>query len=334
MKILVTGGAGFIGSNFIHQILQQYPGDEIVNYDLLTYAGNLENLKRVEDDSRYSFVQGDICNREALQDAARGVDAIVHFAAESHVDRSIYSSDEFLQTNIIGTQTVIDVVRELQIPKLVHISTDEVYGDVKAPEKSHENSRIYPSSPYSAAKAGSDMLVIAAIRTHQVPAMITRGSNNYGPFQFPEKIIPLFITNAMTDNYLPLYDGGTQIRDWLYVADHCSGIDTVLRKGKIGEIYNIGAEQYPEITNEQLTHMILELVGKEKQLIKPVQGLRPGHDQRYSLNAAKLRALGWQPSVTIEEGLKRTVQWYQENQDWWERVKSGAYQEYYKKHYR
>lgn len=334
MKILVTGGAGFIGSNFIYQILQKYPDDEIVNYDLLTYAGNLENLKRVEDDARYSFVQGNICDHRALQDAARGVDAIVHFAAETHVDRSLYSSDEFLQTNIKGTQTVIDVVRELQIPRLVHISTDEVYGDVGAPEKSHENSRIYPSSPYSAAKAGSDMLVIAAIRTHDVPAMITRGSNNYGPFQFPEKIIPLFITNAMTDNHLPLYDGGTQIRDWLYVEDHCSGIDTVLRKGKIGEIYNIGAEQDPEITNEQLTHMILELVGKEKNLIKPVHGLRPGHDQRYSLNSAKLRDLGWQPSVTLEEGLKRTVKWYQENQEWWERVKSGAYQEYYKKHYR
>jgi len=333
MKILITGGAGFIGSNFIKYILKNYPDDSIVNFDKLTYAGNLENLKDIESDSRYSFVQGDICDYKAICKASEGVDSVVHFAAESHVDRSIHSSKEFLDTNILGTQNVIDVVRELNISKYVHVSTDEVYGDVKAPEKSTEASTIWPSSPYSAAKAGSDMIVLAAIRTHDVPAMITRGSNNYGAFQFPEKIIPLFITNALTDKKLPLYDGGTQIRDWLYVEDHCSGIDTVLRKGKIGEIYNIGAHQDPEITNKELTEMILKLTGKSDDLIEPVEGLRPGHDQRYSIDSSKLQSLGWKPSVTLEEGLKQTVEWYKENKDWWERVKSGEYKQYYKEHY-
>lgn len=335
MKILVTGGAGFIGSNFVRYILKNYPDDSVINFDKLTYAGNLENLKDVENDERYSFVKGDICNFDELRDAAKGVDAIVHFAAESHVDRSIHSSDEFLETNIKGTQSVIDAVRELKIPKFVHVSTDEVYGDVQAPEKSTELSPIFPSSPYSAAKAASDMIVLAAIRTHDVPAMITRGSNNYGAFQFPEKIIPLFITNAMTDKKLPLYDGGTQIRDWLYVEDHCSGIDTVLRKGKIGEIYNVGAEQDPEVPNKELTKMILDLTGKSDDLIEPVEGLRPGHDQRYAVDSSKIcKELDWKPSMDLEQGLKHTVEWYKNNRDWWERVKSGEYQDYYKKHYK
>jgi len=333
MKILVTGGAGFIGSNFIRYILKNYPEDSVVNFDKLTYAGNLENLKDIEKDKRYSFIKGDICDYEALRKASEGIDAIVHFAAESHVDRSIHSSKEFLDTNIYGTQNVIDVARELKISKYVHVSTDEVYGDVDSPNKSTEQHGIFPSSPYSAAKAASDMLVISAIRTHKVPAMITRGSNNYGPFQFPEKIIPLFITNSMEDKKLPLYDGGTQIRDWLFVEDHCSGIDTVLRKGIIGGIYNVGAEQDPEVPNKELTNMILELTGKGEDLIEPVEGLRPGHDQRYSIDSSKLQSLGWKPSVTLEEGLKRTVEWYQKNRERWERVKSGEYKEYYKKHY-
>jgi len=334
MKMLVTGGAGFIGSNFIRQILKKYPNDQVVNFDKLTYAGNLENLKDVEDNERYSFVKGDICDFDALRQVAEGVDAIVHFAAESHVDRSIHSSEEFLETNIKGTQRVIDVVRNLKISRLVHVSTDEVYGDVEFPEKSTEKNGIFPSSPYSAAKAASDMLVLGAIRTHDVPACITRGSNNYGPFQFPEKIIPLFITNAMEDKKLPLYDGGGQIRDWLFVEDHCSGIDAVLRQGKVGEIYNIGAEQSPEVANKELTAMILELTGKDNSLIEPVSGLRPGHDQRYAIDSSKIKSLGWKTSVSLEEGLKRTVDWYKDNRDWWERVKSGEYKEYYKKHYR
>ncbi len=333
MKLLVTGGAGFIGSNFIRYILKNYPEDSVVNYDALTYAGNLENLKDIETDDRYTFVKGDILDYDALHKASEGVDAIVHFAAESHVDRSIHSSDAFIETNVKGTQCVIDVVRDLKIETLVHVSTDEVYGDVSAPHKSDEQSTIWPSSPYSAAKAGSDMLVLAAIRTYQVPAMITRAANNYGPYQFPEKIVPLFITNALEDKKVPLYDGGTQIRDWLFVEDHCSGIDMVLRKGTIGEVYNIGAEQEPEVTNKELTHMILSLTKKGEELIESVTGLRPGHDQRYALDASKIRSLGWKTSVTLEEGLQQTVTWYQENQDWWKRVKDGSYQEYYEKQY-
>jgi dTDP-glucose 4,6-dehydratase len=334
MKILVTGGAGFIGSNFVKYILKNYPEDSVVNFDKLTYAGNLENLKDIEKDERYSFVQGDICDYKALLDASNGVDVIVHFAAESHVDRSVHSSKEFLDSNIYGTQNVIDVVRELNIKKYIHIGTDEVYGDIEAPDKSKFGDHVLPSSPYSASKAAADMLVLAGIRTHDIPAIITHCTNNYGPYQFPEKLVPVFVTNALEGKKLPLYDGGTQIRDWLYVEDHCSAIDLVLRKGKIGEVYDIAAENEPEVTNKEITRVILDLLKLGEEMIEPVEGLRPGHDQRYAVDSSKIRKeLGWKPSVDLEKGLKQTVEWYKENKEWWERVKSGEYKDYYKKHY-
>ena len=335
MKILITGGAGFIGSNFIKYILKNYPDDSIVNFDKLTYAGNLENLKDIEDDSRYSFVQADICDYDALRNASEGVDTVVHFAAESHVDRSIHSANEFIQSNIIGTQNVIDVVRELSIKKYIHIGTDEVYGDIEAPNKSKFGDHIFPSSPYSASKAGADMMVLAAIRTHNIPAIITHCTNNYGPYQFPEKLVPVFITNALEGKKLPLYDSGTQIRDWLYVDDHCSAIDLALHKGKIGEVYDIAAENEPEVTNKQITDVILDSLNLGQDMIEPVQGLRPGHDQRYAVDSSKIRKeLGWKPSVDIKEGMEKTINWYKENQDWWKNVKSGEYKDYYKEHYK
>ena len=346
MKILVTGGAGFIGSNFIKYILKNYADDSIVNFDKLTYAGNLENLKDIEKDARYSFVQGDICDFNALSQASKNVDAIVHFAAESHVDRSIHSSKEFLDSNIYGTQNVIDLVRELAPTspnpssgrrgefRYIHIGTDEVYGDIESPKKSKFGDGLCPSSPYSASKAAADMLVIAAIRTHNIPAIITHCTNNYGPYQFPEKLIPVFITNALEGKKLPLYDGGMQIRDWLYVEDHCKAIDLALRKGKIGEVYDIAAENEPEVTNKQITDVILNLLNLGQDMIEPVTGLRPGHDQRYAVDSSKIRKeLGWKPSVNLEQGIKLTVEWYKENQPWWERVKSGEYKDYYKKQY-
>lgn len=342
MKLLITGGAGFIGSNFIHYILQNHPEDEVVNFDKLTYAGNLENLKDIEQDGRYKFIKGDICNFDELLSAAAGVDAIVHFAAESHVDRSIHSGHEFIETNIKGTQQVIDVVRERKIGRFVHISTDEVYGDMPAPRKSKDGEPFNPSSPYSASKAASEMLVLAAIRTYGIPALITRSTNNYGPYQYPEKFIALSITNAIEDKKLPLYDGGTQIRDWLYAQDNCSAIDLVLRQGKIGQCYDIAAENEPEVTNLEITKMILRFLKSAEgapsafgaERIEHVSGLRPGHDQRYAVDSSKIRQeLEWRPAVSLEEGLERTVQWYLTNERWWRNVKSGNYQDYYKKHY-
>ncbi len=334
MKLLVTGGAGFIGSNFIRYILENHPEDEVINFDKLTYAGNLENLKEVEDNKNYKFSKGDICDFDALVKAASGADAIVHFAAESHVDRSIHSGHEFIATNIKGTQHIIDVVRELKIGKYIHISTDEVYGDIASPKKSKDGDGFAPSSPYSASKAASEVLVMAAIRTYNIPAIITRSTNNYGPYQYPEKIISLFITNGIEGKKLPVYDGGSQIRDWLYVQDNCSAIDLVLRQGKIGQTYDIAAENRPEVTNLEITKMILRLLDKSEDLIQHVSGLRPGHDQRYAVDSSKIRQeLGWKPSVSLSQGLERTAKWYLENQDWWRRVKSGDYRKYYKKHY-
>jgi dTDP-glucose 4,6-dehydratase len=333
MKLLVTGGAGFIGSNFIRYILKNYPEDSVINFDKLTYAGNLENLKDVEKDKRYSFVKGDVTNTEEVKNASKDVDAIIHFAAESHVDRSVHSSHEFIHTNVFGTQVVIDVVRELGIKKMILISTDEVYGDIESPHKSKDGDAFKPSSPYSASKAGAEALAIAAHRTHVAPIIITRSTNNYGPYQFPEKLLPVFITNLLEDKKVPLYDGGTQIRDWLHVEDNCSAIDLVLRKGIIGEAYDISAENEPEVTNLEITKMILGILGKDEGMIEHLEGLRPGHDQRYAVDSAKVRKLGWKPSVSLKQGLEQTVEWYQENQDWWKRVKTGDYQEYYKQHY-
>ena len=334
MKLLVTGGAGFIGSNFIPYVLENQSKDQIINFDKLTYAGNLENLKDVESSKNYKFIKGDICDFKELISAAVGADAIVHFAAESHVDRSIHFGHEFIETNIKGTQNVIDVVRELKIGKYLHISTDEVYGDIASPKKSKDGDAFNPSSPYSASKAASEVLVIAAIRTYGLPAIITRCTNNYGPYQHPEKIIPLFISNAIENKKLPVYDGGGQIRDWLYVEDHCVAIDLCLRRGKVGQAYDVASENLPEVTNLEITKMILKLMNKPETLIEHVSGLRPGHDQRYAVDSTKIRReLGWRPAVSLEQGLKKTVQWYLDNDSWWRNVKSGEYQDYYKKHY-
>ncbi len=343
MKILVTGGAGFIGSNFIRFIFKNHPEDEVVNFDNLSYAGNLENLKDIKDLKSYFFINGDIRDKEKIKEAVLECDAVVHFAAESHVDRSINSSREFLETNIFGTQNIIDSVRDkiFQSSEIgrgfvyVHVSTDEVYGDVKFPLKSKFGDNINPSSPYSASKAASDMLVLSAIRTYNIPAVITRCTNNYGPYQFPEKIIPLFITNGLEGKELPLYDNGTQVRDWLFVEDHCRAIDLVLRKGKIGSVYDIAAENSPEITNRQIAEIILDLLEKPKSLIKNVFGLRPGHDQRYAVDSSRTRAeFSWEPKIQFRKGIELTVEWYKKNQDWWTRIKNGDYKDYYQKHYK
>ena len=334
MKLLITGGAGFIGSNFIHYILKKYPDYEIVNLDKLTYAGNLDNLKDIENDARYKFVKGDICDEKIVSEVACGVDAIVNFAAETHVDRSLYESGSFIKTDVYGTWVLLEAVKKFKIKKFLQISTDEVYGDIPAGKFSRETDLLRPSSPYSASKAGAEMQVLASYRTFELPILITRSSNNYGPYHYPEKIIPLFITNCLENKQVPVYDNGTQVRDWLYVEDNCAGIDTVLHKGELGEIYNIGANQDPEITNLELTKAILKLTGKDESLIKHVSGLRPGHDQRYAVNTAKIRALGWEPKMNFEQGIKMTVDWYVKNRKWWEKIKSGEYLEYYKKHYR
>ena len=332
MKLLVTGGAGFIGSNFIHYMLAKYPTYELVNVDKLTYAGNLKNLSDVEKNPRYRFVQGDITDAALVQKLAKDVDAIVNFAAESHVDRSIDNPYAFIDTNVKGTYTLIEAARKAGHNRFLQISTDEVYGDREGREKASESSSLEPSSPYASAKAASDMLVLSSHRTYGFPGMITRCSNNYGPFQYPEKIIPLFITNALEDKPLPLYGDGQQIRDWLYVADHCSAIDLVLHQGKAGQVYNIGADQNPEITNEQLTKHILSLTDKPQTLIQPFTD-RPGHDRRYAVDSSKIRSLGWKPATGFLEGLKATVAWYRSNEAWWQEIKTGAYREWYDKHY-
>jgi len=335
MKLLITGGAGFIGSNFIRYMLNKYPNYEIVNLDKLTYAGNLDNLKDIEENysNRYKFIKRDISNSNDVKRAIdSGVDGIINFAAESHVDRSLYDPLAFIKTDIEGTYNLLQAVKDYGIKKYLQVSTDEVYGDILE-GFSKEDDLLRPSSPYSASKAGGDLQVLASERTFDLPVLITRCTNNYGPFQYPEKIVPLFITNAIEDKELPVYDGGGQIRDWIYVDDHCSGIDLVLHKGVLGEIYNIGANQDPEITNLELTDKILELTGKPAMLKKDVQGLRPGHDQRYAVNCEKIKILGWRAQVSFEEGIKKTVDWYKNNKWWWEKIKNGEYLKYYQKHY-
>jgi dTDP-glucose 4,6-dehydratase len=331
--ILVTGGAGFIGSNFIHYLLKKYPNYKVINLDKLTYAGNLDNLKDIENNSRYKFVKGDICDGEIVDKIAQEVDLIINFAAETHVDRSLYEPGCFIKTDVLGTWVLLEAVKKSRIKRYLQISTDEVYGDIPKGQYSKETDPLKPSSPYSASKAGGDLQVLSAFRTFNLPVLITRSSNNYGPYQYPEKIIPLFITNCLENKKLPLYDKGTQIRDWLYVEDNCVAIDLVLHKGKVGEIYNIGANQEPEITNLELTKIILELMDKDESLIEYVQGLRPGHDQRYAVDTTKIRALGWEPKMSLGDGIKQTIQWYTKQQEWWKKIKSGEYLEYYKKHY-
>ncbi|MCX6744212.1 MAG: dTDP-glucose 4,6-dehydratase [Candidatus Parcubacteria bacterium] len=333
MKLLVTGGAGFIGSNFIRYWLANHPDDFIVNLDKLTYAGNLENLKDIEKNPNYKFVQGDICDFELVNGLVSDkLDIIVHFAAESHVDRSVMSSRDFIRTNVEGTMTLLDAAKNNGGVRFHHVSTDEVFGDLSLDgaaftEKSHYN----PRNPYSASKAASDHLVRAYYHTHGLPITISNCSNNYGPYHFPEKMIPLFITNLMENKKVPVYGDGKNVRDWIFVTDHCRGIDFIIQKGKIGQTYCLGGNS--EITNIDLTKKILSLMGKGEDMIEYVKD-RPGHDLRYAMDYAKAKQeLGWEPLLSLHEGLMQTIEWYNDNQAWWQRVKSGEYQEYYEKQY-
>lgn len=331
--MLVTGGCGFIGSNFIRWELETYPDLAVINVDKLTYAGNLENLADLAGHSRYHFAKGDICDRAFLDDllATHPIDAIVNFAAESHVDRSILDSGPFIQTNIVGTQTLLDAARRAAIGRYLQVSTDEVYGSLGPTGFFTEETPLTPNSPYSASKAAADMLVRAYCHTFGFPGIVTRCSNNYGPYQFPEKLIPLFISNALADQALPVYGTGENVRDWIHVLDHCRGIDAALRHGQAGEVYNFGG--HSELRNIDLTQRLLVALGKSPTLIRYVAD-RAGHDFRYAIDTTKAsKELGWQPRVDFETGLKQTIEWYLNHRDWIERVKSGAYRDYYKQQY-
>ncbi len=332
--VLVTGGAGFIGSNFIHLLVEQRPSLCIVNFDALTYAGNLDNLRSVEKHPNYTLVHGDVRNEADVERAfaaCTGATSVVHFAAESHVDRSIISGLPFVTTNVVGTQVLLDVSRKLGVKRFVHVSTDEVYGSLGSSGYFTEETPIAPNSPYSSSKAASDLLVRAAIHTHGFPALITRCSNNYGPYQFPEKLIPLMIANARENKPLPVYGDGMNVRDWLYVVDHCEAILTVLEKGRAGEVYNIGGHnEYPNIA---IVKRILATLGKPESLIQYVKD-RPGHDRRYAIDAGKIqRELGWTPRFRFEDALPLTVRWYESQPEWLQRVRNGAYREYYARQY-
>jgi len=332
MKLLVTGGAGFIGSNFILYLLEEDENIEIVNLDALTYAGNLANLKAVEDNPRYRFVRGDIADAKCVEEImADGIDAVVNFAAESHVDRSIIDPEAFIRTNILGTHVLLDAARKHDVSRFIQISTDEVYGSLGPTGYFTEETSLDPTSPYSASKTSSDLLALACFKTFGLPVMVTRCSNNYGPYQFPEKLIPLFITNALEDKPLPLYGDGKNVRDWLHARDHAAAIEAVLKTGVPGEVYNIGGNN--ERTNLEITEAILSALDKPKDLIRFVTD-RPGHDRRYAIDSSKIQEeLGWDPSYTFDRAMEETVAWYIENRWWWEEIKSGRYQEYYKNLY-
>lgn len=332
MKLLVTGGAGFIGANFIHYILDTYPDYEVVNLDALTYAGNLENLKEVENNPKYRFVKGDITNQEVVDGLVAECDIIVHFAAESHVDRSILGPVVFTETNVLGTQVLLEAARA-NGTRFHHVSTDEVFGTLGPADAPFNESTPYdPRSPYSASKAGSDHLVRAYYHTYNLPITISNCTNNYGPYMFPEKFLPLAITNLLEGKKVPVYGDGLQVRDWLHVKDHCRAIDLIIHKGKIGETYCIGGNGERE--NIWMVKKILEILRKGEENIEYVKD-RPGHDRRYAMNYGKIQQeLGWEPQVLLEEGLKETISWYQENKEWWQAVKDGSYQEYYEEQYR
>ncbi|WP_304458186.1 dTDP-glucose 4,6-dehydratase [Alicyclobacillus sendaiensis] len=333
MKLLITGGAGFIGSNFVRYIRDVHPEDVIVNVDALTYAGNLSNLKDIDEGEHYTFVKADITDVAAMDDiVAEGFDVIVNFAAESHVDRSILDPGAFVRTNVMGTQVLLDAARRHGVKKFIQVSTDEVYGTLGPDDAPFtETTPLRPNSPYSASKAGADLLVRAYHETYGMYVNITRCSNNYGPYQFPEKLIPLMITNALEDKPLPVYGDGLQIRDWLHVWDHCAGIDLVIRHGRSGEVYNIGGNN--ERTNLDIVRTILRYLGKPETLIRHVED-RPGHDRRYAIDATKIRTeLGWQPKYAFEDGIRKTIEWYLTHRDWWEEVRTGAYRDYYNKMY-
>jgi dTDP-glucose 4,6-dehydratase len=331
--LVVTGGCGFIGSNFVRDQLERYPEQSIVNIDKLTYAGNPENLTDIERDPRYRLEKLDICDRNAIQSLLAAVkpDAVVNFAAESHVDRSILDSGPFIQTNVVGTQVLLDASRQANVSRFVQVSTDEVYGSLGAEGFFTEETPLAPNSPYSASKTAADVLVRAYCHTFGFPGITTRCSNNYGPYQFPEKIIPLFISRALDNKALPVYGKGDNVRDWIHVLDHCRGIDAALRLGRPGEIYNFGGHQ--EIRNIDLTRMLLELLGKPQTLIEFVVD-RPGHDLRYAIDCSKAeRELGWKPQVVFRQGIRDTIDWYQANPDWVNRIKTGNYLKYYEQQY-
>ena len=331
-KLIVTGAAGFIGSNFVRRALDERSDWTLVGYDALTYAGNLQNLEGLDKTGRFEFVRGDICDagaaRPLFEDKPWGV---INFAAETHVDRSIHGSAAFVQTNIGGTQVLLDLAREFEVERYVQVSTDEVYGSLGPEGRFVEDSPLAPNSPYSASKTGADLLVRAYFKTHGVPAVVTRCSNNYGPYQFPEKVIPLFITNLLEDKQVPLYGDGLNVRDWIHVRDHCDALIAVLDGGRPGEVYNIGGDT--ELTNIALTHAILDGVGKDESMIKPVTD-RLAHDRRYAICGDKIKGeLGWSPKIDFTTGLAETVRWYVENEPWWRAIKSGEYQDYYELQY-
>lgn len=330
--LLVTGGCGFIGSNFIRHALAADPENAVVNLDALTYAGNLANLADIADSPRYRFVRGDVTDRDAVRRiAAGGVDSILHFAAESHVDRSIHDAGPFVRTNVLGTQVLLDVAREFGVRRYVQVSTDEVYGSLGSAGAFSELTPLAPNSPYAASKASADLLVRSYVHTFGLPAMITRCSNNYGPYQFPEKLLPLFITNLLRDEQVPVYGDGQQVRDWIHVDDHCAAVYSVWRGGRAGEVYNIGGRC--EKTNLQLTYTLLDLLGKPRTLIRHVAD-RLGHDRRYAIDCTKIESeLGWRPAVSFERGLRETIDWFLANQDWVAKVRSGEYLRYYSLQY-
>ena len=336
MKIIVTGGAGFIGSNFVHHMVNKYPDYEIINLDLLTYAGNLENLKPVEDKPNYKFVKGDIADRKFIFELfeKEKPDVVVNFAAESHVDRSITDPEAFVRTNVMGTTTLLDACRTYGIKRYHQVSTDEVYGDLPLDRPDlffTEETSLHTSSPYSSSKASADLFVLAYHRTYGLPVTVSRCSNNYGPYHFPEKLIPLIISRALADEELPVYGTGENVRDWLHVADHCQAIDLVIHKGREGEVYNIGGHN--ELTNLEVVKTILKALDKPESLIKFVTD-RPGHDMRYAIDPTKIETeLGWKPTYNFDTGIEQTIRWYLDNQDWWKNILSGEYSNYFDKMY-
>jgi dTDP-glucose 4,6-dehydratase len=331
-KILVTGAAGFIGSNFVRMMVRERPDVETIAYDVLTYAGNLANLDGCVDGSRCQFVRGDICDTDVLEPLfAVGLDAVINFAAESHVDRSIHGAQEFVRTNVVGVQVLLDLARKHAIRRFLQVSTDEVYGSLGPTGKFSETTPIAPSSPYSASKAGADMLVHAYHHTFGLPTLITRCSNNYGPYQFPEKLIPLFVTNLLAGKKVPLYGDGLNVRDWIHVEDHCRAILTVLEKAEPGSVYNIGGEC--ELPNTKIAHRILNELRHDESMIEYVKD-RPGHDRRYAMDISRIgRDLGWKPSIRFDDGIAQTIDWYRGNEPWWREIKTGAYLTYYEKQY-
>ena len=330
MKLLVTGGAGFIGSAFVRYALRRWPDCEVVVLDKLTYAGNLENLAPVRGDSRLRFMQGDIADASDVRAAIGSCTHVLNFAAETHVDRSILQPELVVRTNVEGTRVLLQAAVDAGVQRYLQVSTDEVYGPIETPARAREDNILRPRSPYAASKAGGDLMVGAYHTTYDLPTLVTRGANTYGPYQYPEKLIPLFVTNALDGQPLPVYGDGRQIRDWLAVEDHCSGIATDLEHGRPGEMYNVEAGN--ERTNLEVIERIVELTGANRSLVRHVPD-RPGHDRRYALHTDKLRALGWEPRIPFDEGLARTVEWYRQNRSWWEPIKSGSFRQYYRRQY-